>query len=326
MPDPDNVVFLSYKRDDVDNDTSIYRTPMDDVFSNHVREVYYYPEANILSMLLTNISYSAVLQQFTRHRSFAYSVESSRAHKLNLSFMPIWRMQTDGKMFDAGIPSRSRVHLLDTLWMVDRTINMFFYKLYTALGVHRQHAQLPIKPYAVVDMFVTGNTKAWEHFIDLRDDEKKGTQSDIVDVAQSIKRAYSNVIDAVSTQAIPHTPTSCSSHGRYTMRYHIVERLKPNTLYGPRLISHPLTDDLSSSSDHILDDDDIATAIASVTRISTGSHNRSSTQPNTGFVKWLAKNKHASPFEHFWLYTPGERYGYLQNAKNLRYVLDLDAW
>jgi hypothetical protein len=255
-------------------------------------------------MLVEGVSYCAVLQQITRHRSFAFSVQSSRAASLPLDFVPIWRGAGQGRMFSQEKPNALQRAGAGLLWALGRTnARMVSWGLKT-LGIHRQHWQLPIKPYATVSMYLTSSPQGWGHFFSLRRAEADGAQSDIVLLANELEDAY------VNTAMMP------------TRSYH---------LYGPHL-PEPLDvrDYILAGWLNLPDGPEcqaLMKAVVRVARVSTRGKESTSKNPERLF-KRLIEQHHASPFEHFWMPPSGgiRPRGYLPDAITLRTLLNMDAW
>ena len=247
-----------------------------------------------------NISYSAVLQQITRHRSFEFSVESSRAKELNLDYTPHWMAKGEGRMFSQTEPNPFQTVGFTLVWETLKHINRFGSWLLKVQGAHKQHYNLPTKPWATVDCIMTGSPYAWDSFFKLRADMKDGAQSDIVDIAKELQDMFYSSKD-ITTEL--------------------------GYIYGPYLDT-PLK--LTDIKELVLDDTDyyypLRRAITAVGRTSTG---------NTGvlpditssfrFVKRAYDQKHSSVFGHHWTPTPREsaRYGPLQGAMSVRNLLSL---
>lgn len=247
-----------------------------------------------------NISYSAVLQQITRHRSFEFSVESSRAKELELNFMPDWMSKGEGRMFSQTEPNPFQTVGFTLVWESLKHINRLGSWLLKVQGAHKQHYNLPTKPWATVDCIMTGSPYAWDSFFALRASMKDGAQSDIVNVAQELQDLFHSTEE---------------------------EETEYGLIYGPYL-DEPI--ELTNINELVLSDTDhyypLRAAITSVGRTSTGNTgNIPARDSSYRFVKRAYDQKHSSVFGHHWTPTPrlDARYGPLAGAMSVRNLLSL---
>ena len=248
------------------------------------------------------IPYSAVLQQWTRHRSFAFSVESSRAVDLNTKYSPMWRSQGDNRMFSQTPILGWRRFALDLLWEISKYNNLMYQKLFKLLGAHRQHYNLVIKPYSEVDMIVSGSPYAWNHFFHLRAKEDSGAQAEISDIAQRLNKRFSEV------EEIP---------------------TKIGFIYGPYL-NEPIDVNVVTQYGRDFPDQEKAIqlnqAITMTGRTSTGKTGVLASEDSARrFVKRAIDKEHASVFEHHWCPTRNKktRSGPFVGVKTIRDLVGL---
>lgn len=248
-----------------------------------------------------DISYSAVLQQITRHRSFAFSVQSSRASEMNMGFVPHFQAHGGNRMFSATELGRFRLQLAKTIWMLSKLTARGFSFCLKSLGVHRQHYQLIVKPYSMVSVFMSGSDYAWDHFINLRTD--KNAQIEIRHLAESIR-------DVLFSERSVWTST-----------------LDQNVFYGPFINGFRIgidaykcfIGDKPSQEGYIL-----ARAVARVGRISTSKHSEDlSDEDALRWVRRAYRFQHSSVFEHHWVALSGHRSGPFVNTVSLRELLGL---
>lgn len=137
-----------------------------------------------IATIYAEVSYSAVLQQLSRHRSFSLSVGSSRAMELSRPFVPDWRGDR-GSMFRQGELPGWKKALANIVWVGADYGSRLAYRMLRTLRVHLQHAQLVRKPFVMVPVYITGADYAWQHFLQLR--LASDAQSDIRNFANDIR-------------------------------------------------------------------------------------------------------------------------------------------
>ena len=270
-------------------------------------------EANVISVwkydrvwtAFVKVPYSAVLQQWTRHRSFSFSVESSRAVDLELTYTPLWRSQETKRMFSQSKIEGVKELTANLLWKAAKYNNLLYSYLLKGLGVHKQHYNLPIKPFSMVDMYVTGSPYAWNHFFNLRCSEKDGAQSDIAYITQKLRDLFNQEKTQESQFNFINGPYIKTPVNLEEFVEHKHDFFEP--AYRDKF-------------------GELVEAIARVGRVSTGSGGQLITPESAErFVKRAITLNHASVFEHHWTPTrsPVRRYGPLQGAKSVRYLLGL---
>jgi len=254
--------------------------------------VYAHPsrieDEDVISVIVSGVPYSSVLQQWTRHATMAFSVESSRASDLCLDYVPEWRIG-QGKMFDQGKASPIQREIATAVWSAWKSGSRIAAWILRSIGIHRQHAQLAVKPTATVSMVVTAPRWSWEHFFSLRCDST--AQAEIGKIAAELR-----------SRVNAEMPIPCT-YGR---------------LYGITSPSYGVAIDAAGKDLELRKD------IASLTRVSTGKLLNSGSNPSW-FVSRLLQNKHMSPFEHFFAFVPPRHQVgscKLTGAVSLRWLLE----
>ncbi|MEM4203305.1 MAG: FAD-dependent thymidylate synthase [Candidatus Methanomethylicaceae archaeon] len=248
------------------------------------------------------ISYSATLQQITRHRWFSFSVGSARAHDLVLNFRPDWQMAKGrGGMFSQAHAPKWAQRLANAIWFYAKSNARFASWLLRSIGIHRQHASLPVKPYATVPIYITGSKEAWENFWALRLD--KTAQADIRNfAAMSLE-----ILDNIDPE--PYAP------GKIVGAY----------------LPYPLSMDAVKTivDEKTLGDHGVALcfAVTKIGRVTTNRQELSLTPAEA--VLWANRAyrlRHASVFEHHAIiYNDREFLNPLRRALNVRNLLYMDA-
>lgn len=247
---------------------------------------------------LVTIPYSAVLQQLTRHRSFAFSVESSRASDLSLGFVPLWTTRGDGRMFDQRQPTTFQKAMFNISWHLGKQAARAVSMALRLAGAHRQHWQLPLKPYALVDAVISGSPYAWEHFFHLR--LHKTSQREIRALAEELKCCF---------QTEPLLVRYGHFHGPY-----LEQPVRSLGVADAIRKDKPTEEALK-----------VAQAITRVGRVSTGKLAHSVDDESAWrFVQRAYKLEHASVFEHHWVpRSPWYRSGPFRGCATLREALGL---
>ena len=246
-------------------------------------------------------SYSAVHQQLIRHRSFSFSIESSRAKELDLTFIPEWRGSGEGRMFSQTELSPNTIRAANLIWNISKYTNIFYSNLLKKLGIHRQHYNLITKPWAEVDIIMSGSQYAWDNFFNLRLSEKSGAQSDISILANELHKAF-NDKEEIKT--------------------------KTNYVYGPYIPSGVSILDLNDLLTLNKENESVVKVLQAITRVGRVSTGKLELNPDPEsshrFIKRAIDQKHASVFEHHW--TPvrkDTRVGPYLGAKSVRNIFNL---
>jgi len=228
---------------------------------------------HIRAARIEGVPYDRVLQQLTRHRSFAYSVQSSRASSLPLDCRPEWSVATGKRMFDSKPASNLRAKLADAVFAYGRLQARITAAGLRLLGLHRQDWQTPLKPYATCTVMMVGPAWAWEHFYELRLHET--VQPDVRKLAHLLSKADRDT-DPVQTAV--------------------------GCVYGPFIDNQLYVPD----PDIPIEEWPIR-LLRAIYRVSRTSTNKT-TLPNDDVVRKavarLYKDKHASPFEFFAIALP----------------------
>lgn len=132
-----------------------------------------------------------ILAEITRHRSFSFSVGSSRARPFkrqrDLISCPIifWGKQRAGMSATEEIKNPA---LAELIWNYAAYCAIFFGWLLNKLGVHKQITNRLIEPFIFVDVVMTGTGEAWLHLFALR--IEKTAQPEIQYITRLAARAY----------------------------------------------------------------------------------------------------------------------------------------